>query len=123
MKLQALVVVGLLFGISPALSGQAPPAAPQAAAAKGNADNGKKLYRAKGCWQCHNPEGQGGEAPRLGPSSLTLSAFTAYVRRPRNMMPPYLPRVASDADLADIYAFLQLAQKAPAASTIPLLNN
>lgn len=121
MKVHFVVVVALLIGIQPGLSGQAP--AQQGAATKANAENGRKLYRARGCAQCHNPEGQGGEAPRLGPSSLTLSAFTAYIRHPKNMMPPYLPRVASDAELADIYAFVQLAAKPPAASSIPLLNN
>jgi mono/diheme cytochrome c family protein len=123
MRICTLVVVALLIGMQPAMRGQAPAAPQGAAAGSGNAENGKKLYRAKGCWQCHNPEAQGGEAPRLAPIAMTLPAFTAYIRHPKGVMPPYLPRVLSDTDVADVYAFLRSGPKPTPASSIPLLNN
>ena len=117
------LIVALTIGFQAALVAQAPPASQGPTASAGNADTGKKIYRERGCWQCHNPEGQGGEAPRLVPPSMTLPAFIAYIRRPKGAMPPYLPRVASDTDLTDIYAFLRIAPKPLTASSIPLLNN
>ena len=121
MKIHLVVAVTLLVGIQPVFA-QAP-AAPQGAAATGNAENGKTLYRTKGCAQCHNPEAQGGEAPRLAPISMTFQAFNTYIRRPKGAMPPYLPRVLSDTQAADVYAFLRTGVARVPASSIPLLNN
>ena len=106
---------------TPAAAGQA--AAPAAAPA-GNADTGKKLFVSFGCYQCHGYEAQGSSAtgPRLGPKPIAWAAFSRYVRRPTNQMPPYTAKVVSDADLANIYAFLQ-ARTAPApVANIPLLK-
>jgi hypothetical protein len=38
-------------------------------------------------------------------------------------MPPYTAKVASDQDLADIYAFLLTIPAPPTVNTIPLLND
>ena len=88
----------------------------------GNVANGKKLYLAKGCWTCHDYEAQGGNGPRLSSTALQLRAFTAYIRSPRGTMPPYLAKVISDAEVADVYAFLQAQPKPTPAKSIPLLN-
>ena len=87
---------------------------PQTAAPAGNADAGKKLYVSYGCYQCHGYEAQGSTAtgPRLGPRPIAFAAFSRYVRQPTGQMPPYTTKVVSDADLANIYAFLQ-ARPAP----------
>jgi cytochrome c553 len=79
------------------------------AAPAGNAANGRKLFIGVGCYQCHGYEAQGSTAtgPRLGPSPLPYAALSRYVRRPAGQMPPYTQKVVSDANLADIYAFLQ----------------
>jgi cytochrome c553 len=37
-------------------------------------------------------------------------------------MPPYLTKVISDAEVADLYAFLQAQPKPAPAKSIPLLN-
>ena len=37
-------------------------------------------------------------------------------------MPPYREKVLSDADLADLYVYLQSIPKGPDPKTIPLLN-
>ena len=101
-----------------------PSPAAQTSAPAGNADAGMKLYSSFGCYQCHGYEAQGSSAtgPRLGPKPIAWAAFSRYVRRPTNQMPPYTEKVVSDADLANIYAFLQ-ARTAPApVANIPLLK-
>jgi mono/diheme cytochrome c family protein len=74
----------------------------------GNAEAGRQVFVRKGCFQCHGREGQGSPStgPRLGPNSLALAAFVRAVRTPRAQMPPYTEKLVSDAELADIRAFL-----------------
>ena len=100
------------------------PAPPPTAAQAGNADAGKKLYVSYGCYQCHGYEAQGSSAtgPRLGPKPIAWAAFTRYVRRPTNQMPPFTAKVVSDTDLAHIYAFLQSRPTPPPVANIPLLK-
>ena len=52
-------------------------------------------------------EAQGASTgPRLGPDPIPLAQFMRFVRAPRNEMPPYTTKVLSDAELADIHAFV-----------------
>lgn len=68
---------------------------------------GRDAFVRVGCYQCHGREAQGASAgPRLGPNPLPLAAFTRAVRTPRNEMPPYSARLLSDAEVADLYAFV-----------------
>lgn len=92
------------------------------ASSVGNADNGKKLYLKYGCYECHGYAGQGGAGARLTPKVLPTAALIAYVRHPAGAMPPYTSKVASDADLADIRAFLASLPAPPALKDVPLLN-
>lgn len=100
--------------------------APKTAAAeelKGNGENGKKLFAAYGCYQCHGRQGAGAATgPRIGPPAISLAAVLRYVRAPTGQMPPYTAKVVSDQDLADIYAFLKSFPAPPPAKDIPLLN-
>ena len=90
---------------------------------KGNAENGKKLFAAYGCYECHGRQGAGASTgPRIGPPALTLVAVVRYVRAPTGQMPPYTAKVVSDQDLADIYAFLKSFPPPKPAKDIPLLN-
>lgn len=106
------------------------PARAQSSPAKAvNAVNGKKLFIADGCYECHGREGQGGSAapigsygPRLAPPKLSVEAIRLYVRRPSGGMPPFTARVLSDADIDDIYAFLKTIPAPPPVKDIPLLN-
>jgi ubiquinol-cytochrome c reductase cytochrome c subunit len=88
----------------------------------GNAEAGKKLFVADGCYQCHGYEAQGSSStgPRLGPRPIAFAAFSRYVRQPTGQMPPYTAKVVSDADLANIYAFVQ--SRPEPAKDIPLLK-
>ena len=100
------------------------PSPQPAATPSGNADEGKKLFVSYGCYQCHGREAQGSSAtgPRLGPRPIPFTAFSRYVRRPTGQMPPYTAKVVSDADVANIYAYVQ-SRAAPAAPpSIPLLR-
>src|SRR6266540_157164 len=95
-----------------------------AAAPAGNADAGKKLFVSYGCYQCHGYEAQGSSAtgPRLGPRPIAFAAFARYVRQPTGQMPPYTAKVVSEADLANVYAFIQARPTPPSVQSIPLLK-
>ena len=125
--LTLVLSAGFLLAVRASAQGQTPAPAqrPAAAAAPaGNADNGKKLFAADGCYQCHGYEAQGSSAtgPRLGPRPIAFAPFTKYVRAPTGEMPPYTAKIVSDRDLADIYAFLQSRPQPPPVDSIPLLR-
>jgi mono/diheme cytochrome c family protein len=87
------------------------------------AGNGRKLFTKYGCYECHGTEGQGTTAgARLAPKPIALPALIAYVRHPAGQMPPYTGKVVSDAELADIRAYLASIPDPPPAKNIPLLN-
>jgi len=99
------------------------PAPTASEALKGNAENGKRLFAAYGCYECHGHQGAGAAiAPRIGPPPISFAALLRYVRAPSGQMPPYTAKVASDQDFADIYAFLKTFPPPAPASSIPLLN-
>jgi ubiquinol-cytochrome c reductase cytochrome c subunit len=101
--------------------GGTPPGQPAAPA--GDVENGRKIYTSYGCYQCHNFAAHGGAAgPRLAPPPIPLSAFIRYVRKPTGDMPPYTEKVVSDAELADIRAFLLTIPAPPAAAGISILK-
>jgi mono/diheme cytochrome c family protein len=90
-----------------------------------NSQNGQHLYTAFGCYECHGLQGQGSVqtgGSRLGPPQIPFSGFVAYVRQPTGQMPPYTSKAVSDAQLADIYVFLQSLPQAVPSKSIPLLN-
>jgi len=60
--------------------------------------------------------------PRLGPNPISFAAFSQYIRHPTGQMPPFTIKVTSDADLADIYAFLQSLPQPPKVESIPALK-
>ena len=87
-------------------------------AQSGDATKGKGLFLKNGCYECHGTVGQGGTGPRIAPRTASL----AYVRKPARQMPPYTAKVMSDADLADVLAYLMTIPAPPAAKSIALLN-
>jgi len=88
----------------------------------GNADNGKRLFMRNGCYECHGTMAQGGTGPHLAPRPLQVAALTAYVRKPGPGMPPFSAKVMSDADVADVRAFLATLPEPPPVKDIALLN-
>ena len=90
-----------------------------------NPQNGQRLYITFGCYECHGYQGQGSiqtGGSRIGPPQIPYSGFVAYVRQPTGQMPPYTVKAATDAELADIYVFLQSRPKATPSKSISLLN-
>jgi len=94
---------------------------------KGDAANGKKVYLADGCYQCHGRVGQGGlmtgSAPVLAQTKMPFAAFQRQLRTPINDMPPYPENLLSDKELADIFAYLQSLPGRRPVKDIPILNN
>ena len=90
----------------------------------GNTQNGKKLFTTYGCFECHGHQAEGTSVggPRLGPNPMSFPAFSRYIRQPSGQMPPFTIKVTSDADLADIYAFLQSLPQPPKVDSIPALK-
>jgi mono/diheme cytochrome c family protein len=87
------------------------PVRAQDAAPPGDAANGKKIYLAVGCFECHGRVGQGGAfngpAPTLAKTRLPFEGFKMQLRNPANDMPAYSEVVMPEKALADIYAYLQ----------------
>ena len=115
----------LLVSLAIVALGWAGAAAAQTAAPSGDAANGKKLYLADGCYQCHGTVGQGsrGTGPRLAPKPLPYDAFAKQVREPVNVMPPYTKIVLADKDLADMYAYLMTVPPPPDLKDAAILNH
>jgi len=89
-------------------------------------EKGKVAFLKNGCFECHGTVGQGSVQTSRGKvlydTQLPLEAFIGFVRGTNRAMPPYSEKVLSDADLADIHAYLTSLPKPADYKTIPLLN-
>ena len=90
-----------------------------------SADNGKRLFEVKACYQCHGWRGQGGLAgARLAQTKLNLQGFRNIIRNPPpSNMPPYRATVLGDQEVADLFAYVQSFPAPPAVERIPLLKD
>ena len=122
-SLFVLGFLGTLFTLAaPVVRLQAQQQSRQAEAAlAGNIENGRERFKVHGCTSCHGYSGQGGAGARLAQNPITLEAFKNYVRRPKGSMPPFGNQV-TEAEFADIYAYLKSVPPSPDPKTIPLLN-
>ena len=114
--LRQLIASGLLLScLAPAVAGE-----------PGDDSNGKHLYLSVGCFECHGRAGEGGfynyPVPALAKIRFPLETFKAIVRLGPNDMPSYSAAVLSDADLADIYAFISTLPGPGSAKGTALLN-
>jgi mono/diheme cytochrome c family protein len=95
----------------------------QVSAPQGNAEKGKQVFLKDGCYSCHGYDGHGGVAPKLAPRPIPTVAFIAIVRHPpASAMPTYSPKVMSDAELTDVWAYLKSIPDPPPVKNILLLN-
>jgi mono/diheme cytochrome c family protein len=119
--LKRLVAAGSIAVLG---AGLAAGAALAQTAPKGDVVHGKKIYISYGCYQCHGYQGQGGASsgPKLAPNPLPFDALDRQLRKPRDRMPVYTHKTVSDADVADIYAYLLSIPKAKTVAEIPLLK-
>ena len=94
------------------------------AAEKGpSAARGRTLFLTSGCKHCHGTQGQGSNSgAKLAPDSLPAEAMANYIRAPSARMPAYSATVLSDADVADIAAYLATMPKAKSPDAIPILK-
>jgi ubiquinol-cytochrome c reductase cytochrome c subunit len=94
-----------------------------AALADGDAQRGKTAFMTNGCYECHGTVGQGGASgPSLAPRSPAATAIAHYIRDPKGAMPPYVQKVLSDADIADIAAYLKSLPAPKSPDQIPELS-
>ncbi len=96
-----------------------------AQAPAGDAARGKGLYMKNMCYTCHGSAGQGGDrgsGPRIAYDVWPWEAFARQTRSPREGMPRYPKEFVSDAELADIYAYVASMKRGVKASEIPLLK-
>jgi mono/diheme cytochrome c family protein len=120
-SLLASVAVGAAFA---AVLASGIPVRAVAADKPANIARGKQLYIATGCYQCHGTRGEGGgnAGPRVAPGPMPYEGLLIQLRKPRARMPVYTAVVMPDADVADIYAYLQSIPKGKTASEIPMLK-
>jgi mono/diheme cytochrome c family protein len=93
----------------------------------GDAARGKEIFMRDNCYTCHGTTGSGGGAlggPRLAHAGLTPNAILNELRHPRALMPAYSEKILTDAEAADIVAFIQSLSREPEpdAQSIKLLN-
>jgi mono/diheme cytochrome c family protein len=99
-------------------------AAALAADKPASAARGKQIFNAVGCIHCHGSEGQGSSAgARIAPRALPAEAIAAFLRATTTNMPTYSAQVLSDADVADIAAFLASIPPPKSADSIPALKD
>lgn len=92
----------------------------------GDPVNGKRIYLAVGCFQCHGRAGQGGRfnypTPALAQIELPVESFIAFLRAAPNDMLAFSADVLSDQDAADIHAYLRSLPGRKPVKDFPLLN-
>lgn len=89
-----------------------------------SATRGRQLYMTVGCVHCHGSMGQGSTAgTRLAPQSLPAEVIAQFIRNTGTTMPAYSARVLSDADVADIAAFLATIPPARPVERLPALRD
>ena len=124
MRVGIVAAAAALMAFAFATAASAQNSGGQQAAPSGDPKAGQQTFLADGCWECHGTVAQGGviSGPRLAHTALPYAAVLQQLRVPQNAMPPYEASLVSDADVANIYAWLESLPPAPATSSIPILN-
>lgn len=122
---QRLLKTVTAFAFGSVLAFSAVASAQQQSPPTGDAKKGQQLFNSVGCWECHGRVGQGGgfSGPRIAPMALPYEAFLQQLRTPQNSMPPYEPKVLSNADVSNIYAYLKSIPQPEPVKDIPILND
>ena len=114
----AAIAAVMMGGLATARADDTPP--------PGDAVNGKRLYMADGCFECHGRAGQGGRfnylTPALANIALPVESFISFLREAPNDMPSFSAEVLSDKDAADIHAYLSSLPGPKSPKDFPLLN-
>jgi mono/diheme cytochrome c family protein len=67
---------------------------------------GERVYDGN-CRRCHGPEGRGAQGPNLIPFTWSDEKALDLIRRPLCEMPPFPESELSDAEVAQIVAYLK----------------
>lgn len=119
-----LALFATMAGLPVAATAQAVTSPVVSPGAADEAERGRQLFMANGCFSCHGTVGQGGErsaGPRLAPDPYPFEAFRVLVRTPREAMPRFDVKYLSDEQLQLIHRYLASLPKAPAVGDIPAL--
>ncbi|MGI8914785.1 MAG: c-type cytochrome, partial [Chloroflexota bacterium] len=60
-----------------------------------------------GCVACHGNNGEGKIGPKIAGTGLTFAEVLHQVRQPRGQMPPFSAQQVSDAQVQQIYDYLE----------------
>ncbi|MEQ1883885.1 MAG: cytochrome c [Bryobacteraceae bacterium] len=113
--MKRILIPALLFAASTLFAQSAEPS--------GNLEKGKQLYMTTGCQACHGRTAQGvGGNRKLAPKPIPLAAAINYVRNPRGQMIAYSAKILSDADMADIWAYMRSIPENPSPDSTILKN-
>jgi mono/diheme cytochrome c family protein len=117
MPRSACMIIAIIIGTA------ALPSNAAFSASNGDVKKGQQLFESIGCYECHGYAGQGALAtgPRIARTELPLEAFTTALRSPASDMPPYGALILSDADAADILAYVKSMPAPPDPNSTPLL--
>ena len=108
-----LPMLGLLFAAS---------AMAQNAAPAGDAARGKTMWVKYNCYSCHGYDGHGGAGAKVAPKPIAVNAFIALVRHPpASTMPTFTAKVVPDADLRDMWTYLNSLPAPAEVKDVPLL--
>jgi mono/diheme cytochrome c family protein len=69
-------------------------------------DPGERVYDGN-CRRCHGPEGRGGQGPSLIPFNWSYEKALDQIRHPACDMPAFRDSDLSDAEVAQIVAYLK----------------
>ncbi len=114
--LPAVLVTAFVIVCAQSRPAQSQPTPGAQNAPAGNADRGKDAFTAHMCAGCHGAAGQGAVGPQLAPPARAFPDFVQKVRQPAGKMPPFNAQALPDAQLADIYAYLQSASPGTASN-------
>jgi mono/diheme cytochrome c family protein len=120
------IVAALIIGTVNSDARQARPAGQGANAAAGNVQNGKAVFASQKCAACHGNNGEAGAGatgPQIAPPRLAMAMFAEAVRNPKDPMPAYSTTDISDAQLADLYAYLKSSTAPPVQTSAPAPGN
>ena len=121
--LPAVLLTALVVFCAQSRPAQSEPIPGAQNAPAGNADRGKDAFNAHMCAGCHGPAGQGAVGPQIAPPGRAFPDFVQKVRQPAGKMPPFNAQALPDAQLADIYAYLQSANPGGASNLSSLTGD
>jgi mono/diheme cytochrome c family protein len=129
-RLSGLLIFGIVLALAAMHARAQGPASKSSskiqAAPTGNNDAGKKIYESRRCVGCHQADARGSAstgAPRIGPPRTSLADFVKLVRNPVGTMPPVSAAAVSDAELAQVYVYLQSFPARPQAESTAAAGN